>query len=75
MAINEFIAGILKVPPQRIAADTHMKQVPEWDSLKHMELIVALEKHYKIELTGDEIAEMVSVEAIYNTLKKRGVCK
>ena len=32
----------------------------DWDSLTHMNLIVLIEKEFNIELTGDEIAEMVS---------------
>lgn len=52
-----------------------MQDVEQWDSLKHMGLIVALEKHYSIELSGDEIAEMTSVGAIQTILKKHGVCK
>lgn len=73
MTIHELIASSLKIPTSRVSDDTSMKNTPEWDSLKHMELILAIEEHYKITLTGDEIADMVSAKAITDILKKHGV--
>ncbi len=67
------MARVLRVSESRITDDLHMRDIAEWDSLKHMELIVAIEQNYRIELTGDEIADMVSLEAIKQILKQRGV--
>lgn len=50
-----------------------MQNTAEWDSLKHIELIVAIEGQYNIELTGDEIAVMTSYQTISDMLQKRGV--
>ena len=38
--------------------------IPTWDSLSHMELILAIETAYDLRLTGDEIADLTSVAAI-----------
>ena len=72
MTIDELLAKLLRVPAQRITEDASMKTIAEWDSLKHIELIVGIEQHYSIELTGDEIAEMTSVKAIRTILGKHG---
>ena len=74
ITICEFIAKQLNVPAASIHEKTSMRDVAQWDSLKHMELIVGLEKHYHIELSGDEIADMTSVDAIIKTLAKHGIC-
>ncbi|MCE2926269.1 MAG: acyl carrier protein [Rickettsiales bacterium] len=71
--ITKLMARVLRVSESRITDDLHMRDIAEWDSLKHMELIVAIEQNYRIELTGDEIADMVSLEAIKQILKQRGV--
>ncbi len=73
-SLHKIIADVLTVSPSRVTGDMEMKNTAEWDSLKHMELIIAIEKAFAIELTGDEIAEMTSVAAITSILKKRGVC-
>ena len=50
-----------------------MKKVDAWDSLKHMELIVALEQAFDVELTFDEIVAMQSVREIKRVLEERSV--
>lgn len=74
MTIDELLAKLLRISADRITEDASMKTIAEWDSLKHIELIVGIEQHYGIELTGDEIAEMTSVKAIKTILKKHGLC-
>lgn len=71
--IHKLMAEVLKLPESSISEGTTMQATPEWDSLKHMELILAIERHYEIELTGDEIAEMTSVKAINHILEQRGL--
>ena len=50
-----------------------MENTEAWDSLAHMDVILSIEQHYNINLEGDEIADMQSVQAIANTLKAKGV--
>jgi acyl carrier protein len=47
-----------------------MSDVANWDSLTHMNLIVNIEEEFKIELTGDEIAEMTTFEQIKEVIQK-----
>ncbi|MGE0753996.1 MAG: acyl carrier protein [Alphaproteobacteria bacterium] len=73
ITIETLIADVLKLPQSSITEGTAMSNTREWDSLKHMELILTIEKNCSIELTGDEIAEMTSVTNIKTILKKHGV--
>ncbi len=45
--------------------------VKNWDSLQHMNLILALEEEFKISFSDKEIVEMLSVGIIIETLKER----
>lgn len=45
-----------------------MADVPTWDSLSHVTLMVALEEEFKIKLRPYQIAECTSVEAINNII-------
>lgn len=73
MTIQELLAKALNLPPERIGDDVSMKNLAQWDSLKHMEVILSIESHYKIELTGDEIADMTSLAAIITILGKHNI--
>jgi acyl carrier protein len=41
----------------------------KWDSLKHLNLMLALESEFNISLEPEEIAEMKSLEDIERTLR------
>jgi acyl carrier protein len=71
--LKTLIATSLRIPAANITETTTMAQTPAWDSLAHMDLVLSIEEHYKINLEGDEIASMVSIAAIAAVLKGKGV--
>ncbi len=73
ISIQSLISSTLRIDESQVDDTLQMKTTPQWDSLKHMELIVAIENTYSIELTGDEIAEMISYPAIKTIIQKHGV--
>ena len=44
-----------------ISEKTTAKDVPGWDSVTHVLLLVAVEKHFKIKLTAGEIQKLQNV--------------
>jgi acyl carrier protein len=70
--IANLLAEVLQIPAGSVADDLSMSDVESWDSLKHMELIVSLEKAFGIELTFDEIVAMRSVREIRRVLAQKG---
>ena len=47
-----------------------MDDIPEWDSFKHFELIVNLEKEFKIKLAVADTTEITSIPIIKNKILK-----
>ncbi len=68
--VNDILVGILKVTPDEALKDLGMADVATWDSLSHMTLIVAIEDKFSIQLSGDDIADMISFDAIRKTVLK-----
>lgn len=73
IALKALIATALNVPVASVLDTTTMEETPAWDSLAHMDVILSIEKHYDINLEGDDIADMLSVAAIAGILKQKGV--
>ena len=67
---------ILVAPPfiineteiNEISEKTAFNSVKKWDSLKHMELIIALEKEFKIKFDSYEIPTMINFKIISATI-------
>ncbi len=70
--VEALLADVLQIPAEQINDDLAMKDLDAWDSLKHMELIVALEQGFEVQLTFDEIVVMQSVREIKRVLTERG---
>ena len=69
--INDIIKNILKVNNADVLKDLGIYDVDNWDSLTHMSLIVEIEDNFNIELSGDEISEMISFGKIREILNSK----
>ncbi len=47
-----------------------MDEIPEWDSFKHYELIVAVENEFKIKLEDVDTIEITSIPIIKSKISK-----
>lgn len=48
-------------------------QIEAWDSLSHIELVVALEEEFEISIAVQDVSRLYTIGDIKNTLKKYGV--
>jgi acyl carrier protein len=51
----------LKLDEWNIQDDTLANQVPGWDSLKHVDVILAIEKEYSIRFKGVEVLKCKNI--------------
>lgn len=67
--IREALALALQVAPETITADLSFGDIPQWDSMGHMEVMMRLEEFFSIEINAETIASLTSVEAIRSYLE------
>jgi acyl carrier protein len=58
------LADALHVPPQEVTPELAFGDLPQWDSMGHMEVMMRLEEAFGIEITAETIAALTSVPAI-----------
>lgn len=69
--IRTLMAQAFKIPEKNILEKSTMQNTPGWDSLSHMNLILNIEKYFKIRLAANEIADMQSVQKIEKILNTK----
>lgn len=67
------VAEILGVEGSTIGPRTGPGTLPKWDSLGHIHLISAVEETYNVQLTADEIINVLSVSDLAALLEEKGV--
>jgi acyl carrier protein len=69
------VSQVIKVPVRELDAESGLGTVPNWDSLSHTSLVLALEEAFDIGFDFDELDQIVTVGAITRSLEAKGVSR
>ncbi len=69
--IRQIVTDVLTISPQSLGTDSHRGQIREWDSLQHLNLVVALEQEFDIEITPDEFDVMNSLAGVLRLVDRK----
>jgi acyl carrier protein len=70
--IKNVMASVFHLNVNEIDDNASPDTIEQWDSLRHMHLIVGLEEEFGLTFKEDEIIEMLNYKLICDTLKNRG---
>ena len=68
--LQETMASALSISCDQLSDDLQYGDIPEWDSLGHMNIMMALEDEFAVEITTETISQLVSIAAIREYLKQ-----
>ncbi len=71
--MKEIIADQLGVSEDEVTLEASFKEDLDADSLDLLELVMALEEEYDVEIPSDDLAELNTVGDVINYLKDKGV--
>jgi acyl carrier protein len=67
------VCEVLRLPSGAVTDSLTIAETENWDSLAHIELIAALETEFSVELSADDIVEMITYAKIRSVLGGKGV--
>jgi acyl carrier protein len=62
--VKRVVGSVLRVDPASIPDDAASEDVPGWDSLRHLEVMLALEAEFGLRIPAEAMLELTSLPAI-----------
>lgn len=69
--LNEIFQDVFDDDSIILSDATTANDIEDWDSLEHVNLIVAVEKHFKIKFTMNEMIKFKNVGNMVDTIMKK----
>jgi acyl carrier protein len=69
--VKEILATILEINESDIIDNFSQQSCSNWDSLNHLNLIIALEEEFDVSFDPEEISLMTDIDKILNHIKNR----
>ena len=63
-SLKQVMATLLNVDVGSISSDSSMDNIPNWDSLRHMNLVLALEEEFKVSIADEDAGNITSYQLI-----------
>ena len=62
--IKQVMGVVFDISPDQINEDSSIDNIENWDSLKHLNLILALEEEFVISIPDEEVGNLVNFKLI-----------
>lgn len=69
--VQRIAADVFTVPINLITPSTSPATIENWDSLQHLNLILALEGEFGVQFAPEEIEQLLSMESITTMLDQK----
>jgi len=70
--VRDVVAATFSLASADVSGDIQMGAIPGWDSMGHMQLILAIEDEFGVSFPNYAIADLVTVPAIVRAIEEAG---
>jgi len=71
--VRHILGVVLEMSDQEIDEKLSAEDISNWDSIRHLNLVLALEEAFGVSFPSEEWARLTSYRAIVDALGQRGV--
>jgi acyl carrier protein len=68
--VRQIVSDILNVDPSLVGEESGPDSIESWDSLQHLNIVLALEQKFGISLTPADIQGMTSVRTLVDIVER-----
>ena len=71
--VRHILGVVLEIPEKEIDEGLSAEQTTNWDSIRHLDLVMALEEAFGVSFSSEELGALTSYRAIVGALGQRGI--
>jgi acyl carrier protein len=72
--VRRVLVDVLNVDVEQIQQDSSPDTVENWDSLNHINMVIALEQEFNVVFAADEIERLLTFKLIYERIHTKLSC-
>jgi acyl carrier protein len=65
------LSKLLEMPISELSEETNLQKNTYWDSLAMISLIGAIDEHYKVSISGEELTQAILVKDVYKIIETK----
>ena len=69
--IYRLMSNVFEIPESEISEDSSLDSIESWDSIRHLNLILALEEEFGITIPDEEVGNLVNYKLIELTVNEQ----
>lgn len=69
--VQRIAADVFSVPIAQISAESSADTIETWDSLQHLNFVLAVEQEFGVQFTPEEIEKLISVNTVVEMLEAK----
>lgn len=68
--ILEIVSDVLNIEISKVSTKTSMDNTEVWDSLKQMQIVIAIEEEFDLKISDDDLIEANSVQKLLMAINR-----
>jgi acyl carrier protein len=68
--VRSVASDIFGVPTDKITAESSPETIENWDSMQHLNLVLAVEEKFGVQLSPEDIEQMKNIGAVAKLVEK-----
>lgn len=69
--IYQLMSNVFEIPVEEISEDSSLDSIESWDSVRHLNLILAIEEEFGITIPDEEVGNLVNYKLIELTINEQ----
>lgn len=72
-SLREIVADTLEISPEEVTPETSSENAENWDSFRHLQLILSLEGEYGVQFDPQQVPDLTTVAKLQAALTQKGI--